>query len=142
MEQEKIKAFDMNIKDLYGEYDKVPPKDVKANILYTMDDEEEFDSILPETEAPFDAGGKNFNMQPLYDNLVKAKIRMPHNVSMRSGTVVGRTIDDDGKVYGTYDDNPYRNTVAYDVEFQDGRVKEYSASLIADNMYAQVDREG
>ena len=56
--------------------------------------------------------------------------------------MVGRTIADDGNVYGTYDDNPYRNTVSYDVEFQDGEVKNYSALLIADNMYAQVDKQG
>ena len=30
----------------------------------------------------------------------------------------------------------------YDVEFPDCDVKEYAASLIADNMYAQVDKEG
>ena len=56
--------------------------------------------------------------------------------------MVGRTVADDGKAYGTYDENPYRNTVSYDVGFQDGEVKNYSASLIADNMYAQVDKEG
>ena len=36
----------------------------------------------------------------------------------------------------------YRSSVSYDVEFGDGEIKHYSASLIADNMYAQVDKEG
>ena len=47
------------------------------------------------------------NQQPLYDKFVKAEVRMPHNGGMKKGKVVGRTIADDGRVYGTYDEDPY-----------------------------------
>ena len=56
--------------------------------------------------------------------------------------VKGRTVGPDGKVHGTYDENPYVNTVLYDVEFPDGQVKEYSANLIAENTLSQVDEDG
>ena len=53
-----------------------------------------------------------------------------------------RSLGPDGKISGTYDDNLYVNTVLYDVEFPDGQVKEYSANVIAENMYSQVDADG
>ena len=108
---------------------------------YELDEYESFESTIPEADTPVDAGGKAFNQQPLYDKFVKAEVRMPHNGGMKKGTVVDRTIADDGRVYGTYNEDPHRNTVSYDVEYLGGEVKNYSASLIADNMYAQVDKD-
>ena len=43
---------------------------------------------------------------------------------------------------GTYDDNPFLNTIIYDVEFPDGQVKDYAANVIAENMLTQVDSDG
>ena len=43
---------------------------------------------------------------------------------------------------GTYHNNPFLNTVTYDVEFSEGQVKEYGANMIAENMLTQVDLDG
>ena len=43
---------------------------------------------------------------------------------------------------GTYHNNPFLNTVTYDVEFSNGQVKEYGANIIAENMLTQVDLDG
>ena len=43
---------------------------------------------------------------------------------------------------GKYDDNPYRNSIIYEVEFADGEIREYMANLIAEGMLVQVDTEG
>ena len=48
----------------------------------------------------------------------------------------------DGKVTGTYDDNPILNTVLYEVEFPDRQVREYAANVIVENMLTQVDSDG
>ena len=48
----------------------------------------------------------------------------------------------DGLESGVYDENPFLNSIVYDVEFPDGEVQEYSANLIAENMLSQVDSEG
>ena len=120
VEQEKIRTFDRIIQSLYGQYDQVPDKGNKTNHplnQYEVDYDESFDSRLPEAEEPIDASGKQINQQPLYDKLVKAEVTMPHKGSLKTGKVVGRTVANDGKVYGTYDEDPYRNTVSYDVEF-------------------------
>ena len=50
---------------------------------------------------------------------------------MVTGKVLQRTIGPDGQVTGTYVNNPYLNSIIYDVEFRDGQVKEYAANIIA-----------
>ena len=61
---------------------------------------------------------------------------------MVTGKVTQRTSGPDGKVTGTYDNNPYINTIIYDVKFHDGQVKEYAANVIAETMLTQVDSDG
>ena len=56
--------------------------------------------------------------------------------------VTQQTIGPDGQVTGTYDNNPYLNSIIYDVEVPDGQVKEYAANEIAENMLTQVDSDG
>ena len=43
---------------------------------------------------------------------------------------------------GTCHDNPFLNTITYDIEFSNGQVKEYGANIIAKNMLTQVDLDG
>ena len=48
----------------------------------------------------------------------------------------------EGRIVGRYDDNPALNSIVYDVEFNNGTIKEYAANVIAENMFTQVDSEG
>ena len=48
----------------------------------------------------------------------------------------------EGTVVGSYEEKPLHNSIIYDVEFNDGTVKEYSANVIAENMLTQVDSDG
>ena len=43
---------------------------------------------------------------------------------------------------GKANSNPILDTRTYDVEFEDGDVTEFTANIIAENMYAQCDAEG
>jgi hypothetical protein len=45
-------------------------------------------------------------------------------------------------VTGSYDNNPFLNSMIYEVEFPDGQMKEYAANITAENMLTQVDSEG
>ena len=56
--------------------------------------------------------------------------------------MIGRAKDSNGEIIGTYNENPFLNTIVYDVEFPDGEIKEYGANVIAENMYSQVDPDG
>ena len=43
---------------------------------------------------------------------------------------------------GKHSDNPIPNTLMYDVEFPDGKIRPYTENVIADNIYAKADSEG
>eukprot|EP00957_Ditylum_brightwellii_P178399 13588774-Ditylum_brightwellii.AAC.1 len=53
-----------------------------------------------------------------------------------------RALGHNSKIVGSYHDNPIPNSKVYEVEFPDGKVKEYAANVIADIMLTQVDFEG
>ena len=59
-----------------------------------------------------------------------------------SGKVIKQVFGPYGKVAGKYDDNPYPNLIMYEVELAVGRIKEYDANIIAENMLTQVDSDG
>jgi hypothetical protein len=80
--------------------------------------------------------------KPITDRLIRAELYLPQGEDMKAAKVVGRTKDEDGNIIGTYDHDPMLNSMVYDIEFPDGEIKEYSANIIAQNMYAQVDANG
>ena len=143
IEKNKLKAYDSCIKELLGDGMKASAN-MEQNQPMDQDDDGDWEKVskVPEIDEPVDSSGKSIDQQPAYDKMIKCEVKLPHNGTYARGTVVGRSVSDEGKTVGTYDENPYQNTIVYDVEFPDGEVKEYAASLIADNMYAQVDKEG
>ena len=105
------------------------------------DDVEEPQMVL-ETEDVMDATGKQLNQNPAYDRNINSEVALQIDSEVKKGKVVRHAMGPDGKVTGTYDDNPILNTVLYDVEFADGQVREYAANVIAENMLTQVDSNG
>ena len=77
-----------------------------------------------------------------YDAYVSAKVQLPRGDEYVMGTVTRRKRDRDGNLIGKGDKNPILDTRLYEVEFDDGEVLEYSANIIAENLYSQVDEEG
>ena len=53
-----------------------------------------------------------------------------------------RALGPDGNIIRKYDNNPYLNSVMYQVDFIDHQVNEYGANIIAENMLSQVDTNG
>jgi len=53
-----------------------------------------------------------------------------------------RIRDDNGNPIRQHHQNPLLDTRQYEVQFQDGSTSEYTANLIAENLYAQCDAEG
>jgi hypothetical protein len=77
-----------------------------------------------------------------YEQYVGAHTRVPIGNEIRSGKVVQRNQELDGTVRGEGNVNSMLDTRTYEIEFPDGRSDEYTANVIADNMYAQCDIEG
>ncbi len=61
---------------------------------------------------------------------------------MHPARIVGRKRDQDGNPSGNYNPNPLLNTRVYLAEFEDGHVAEYSANIITEAIYNQVDDNG
>ena len=105
-------------------------------------DEEEDAMEMPEFEDAVDANGMMINQLPAYDKLIHAEVQMHLDEQLCTGKVTRRAIGPNGRTSGTYDENPYLNTMIYEVEFMDGQVREYGANLIAENMLTHVDSDG
>ena len=76
------------------------------------------------------------------DHWINLEVGLPQGERNFHAKVIGRSKDADGNINGTYDLNPFANTMVYDVQFPDGQIKEYAANVIAENMYNQVDPNG
>ena len=97
---------------------------------------------MPDIEDTIDAKGKMLNQQPAYDKILHSEVSLQLGEDMTTGKVTKRAIGPDGITAGTYDENPYLNSMIYEVEFPDGQIKEYAANVIAENMLTQVDADG
>ena len=138
-ERSKRRTFDESIKEKLG--DSVSSPSNPDNVPYSDEIESDLADI-PNDEDPLDEDGTAAFEQPITDMLINAELNLTQGEEIRNARVIGRSKGSDGNVKGTYHENPMLNTLMYDVEFPDGEVKEYSANVIAMNMYSQVDAEG
>lgn len=76
-----------------------------------------------------------------YDSLLPAELQPLHQDKQQQAVVKCRYCDSDGNVKGRSHDNPYLDTRIYDVEFDDGNIKQYATNVIAKNILTQVDIE-
>jgi hypothetical protein len=77
-----------------------------------------------------------------YDQYGGSHVRVPIGDEIQSGKVFRRKRDLDGTVRGRANANSMLDTRTYEIEFPDGRSDEYTANVIAENMYAQCDIGG
>ena len=77
-----------------------------------------------------------------YDEYLTAEVLLPNMGEMTKAKVVGRKRDADGNPIGRRNTNPLLDTRQYEVEFADGATDVFTANLIAENIYSQVDDEG
>ena len=138
-------AFDNEIKMKLGDsiqvVEQTVPKPDEEYAMDTLINDEEEPPLIPDDD-PIDASGRPVYEQPLTDMLLHAEVLLPQGEEVKSAKVIGRSKDDNGDIIGTYNSNPLLNTLTYDVEFSNGEIKEYSANLIAQNMYTQIDEHG
>jgi len=77
-----------------------------------------------------------------YDRYITARVCVPKGGDMSYGTVMNRKRRSDGDLMGRSNANPILDTSIYEVEFDDGSTEAYSANIIAEHIYSQVDGEG
>ena len=76
------------------------------------------------------------------DNYVGAELNLSIGGTMRSGSVKRQARDAEGELFGTRNSNPILDTRLYEVEFPDGDVAEFTATVMAENMFSQCDDAG
>ena len=136
VEIRKRDEFDRIIRNKLGDSvnimdpEEVEPNPKLGDTLEPYEDDEETMRTIPELD------------NNVYDEYISAELQLPHNESMQRAKVVGRHRDQDGRTIGCHNDNPILDTRVYDVEFNDGSIKQYSANVIAENILSQVDEDG
>ena len=81
----------------------------------SLQDHEQQEQPTLEVEDIVDSTGKLINQQPAYDQIINAEVQLQLGEEMVNGKVIQRTIGPDGQVTGTYDNNPFLNSIIYDV---------------------------
>ena len=122
VEKEKQRIFDKCIQAKWGTSMTPPP--VKSDEFEEYEDDEESPRRVPDIEDIVDSTGRVLDQQPAYDKLINAEIAMNLDGGVSYGKVKGRVVGADGGHIGTYDDNPILNSMVYEVEFNDGQVKQ------------------
>ena len=77
-----------------------------------------------------------------FDQYIGAEVLLPIGDQMQTAKVHERKRKPDGSRVGTSNSNPLFDTRTYIVEFPDGAEKEYTANIIAENMYSQCNPDG
>ena len=81
-------------------------------------------------------------MHSLNDVLINAEVLLGYGDSAALARVIRQAVDSDGNVIDSWGSNPILNTLVYECEFDDGTIKEYSANVIAFNIYEEGDADG
>jgi len=77
-----------------------------------------------------------------YDRCITARVCVPKGGELSYGTVMNRKRRIDGELQGRANVNPILDTSICEFEFDDGSTEAYSANIIAEHIYSQVDGEG
>jgi hypothetical protein len=77
-----------------------------------------------------------------HDKYISAEVSLPKDGEYFLGKVLAQKHDRNGNPVGKSNTNPILDTRTYDVTFPDGNTAEYSANIIAECLYSQVNNEG
>jgi hypothetical protein len=100
------------------------------------------DDEVPTPKMPYiDDINKEHDVDTYYQ-YIGAHVRVPIGNKIISGKVLRHKHVLDGTAKGRATANPMLDTRTYEIEFPDGRSDEYTANVIAENMYTQCDIEG
>ncbi len=104
--------------------------------------DDEGDSFLM-PEADFvDAAGKPRLQQSFTDTLINNDVLLPKGGGDALAKVMLRSVDSNGIVIGELNENSILKTILYKCEFEDGTTKEYTANMIASNIFQESDTDG
>ena len=141
----KRKLFNDLIERRWGTSISPPSKPVGKYddlVLEIYEDNNQEVVAVPDIEDSVDSSRRLINKLPAYDHLFNVEVQLQLGKALITGKVKCCALGPVGKVVGKYDDNTLLNSMTYKVESVDGKVQEYSANVIAENMLMWGDLEG
>ena len=69
----------------------------------------------PDHEDILDSTGRILEQQPAFDKIINVEVIIQNGDEMAMGKVARQSLDADGRTTGTYHDNPFLNTVTYNI---------------------------
>ena len=78
----------------------------------------------------------------MQDNYMGAKVNLSLGVTIRSISIKRRARDAKEELFSTRNLNSILYTCLYEVDFPDGDVSEFTANVIAENMFSKYDDAG
>ena len=102
-----IEIFDDLIRRRWGGTVTPARTDVKADEDFFMkyEDDGEEPRIIPDTKESVDSTGRLLNQQPFYDRLVNAEVELQSGELMQTGKVIGMSVNHEGAIDGSCNDN-------------------------------------
>ena len=134
----RMKAFDTQVAEALG-----PSTDIGDLVTEFEDPDIQTPTYLPYRDKetnPFEVPERDEYQS--FDKYIGAEVLLPYENSMKTGKVRRRKREADGTLKGTSHESPMFDTRAYIIEFPDGAEAEYTANMIAENMYAQCNPDG
>jgi hypothetical protein len=137
--QEELKALNEAIEN---KCKSIVPSEVPDYLSHEFHDME---SDTPQYDPIEEAVPEADDWDPeTYDKYISAQVLIPSSTADQDvlGTVIGRKRDIHGNPIGTANSNPILDTRVYQVQLPDGHIEEFSANIIAECIYSQLDDEG
>jgi hypothetical protein len=107
--------------------------------IFLPDDDADYEPTEPEASMP---EADDYYMPESYDEYLTAEVLLPNMGTVTKAKIIGWKRDQDGNPIGKRNANPILDMREYEVEFQDGATDTFTANIIAENLYSQVDSEG
>lgn len=132
-ESEEIKRAKIDMKNRASLVNSMtfPSKPKTTDFVPYHDDVEPDPLYIPDNIEPVDENGIALCEKPITDYWMNIEVYLPQGEENNNTKVIDRYKYADGNILGTYKDNPFLNTMIYDVEFPDDTIREYAASIIA-----------
>jgi hypothetical protein len=137
----KQKDFDVKVHEALGDAFRV--KDFKDDPDLSDIEMPTYESYEDDDDGAYDPVSDIEDTDPnTHDHYVGTEVNLSIGDKVMSGKVQQCKREADGSLKGTVYPNPILDSCTYEVEFPDGQVVEYSANIIAENMYTQCNTEG
>jgi hypothetical protein len=135
--KKQLQQFDEDLRKALGDrMEGIPVQDNDDSPVH----EPYWDDTMTESQDSY-SPPDDFDLDEL-NKYINARVLIPHGGQIVSGRVLKRKRDEDGNLIGKSNEDPLLDSSIYKVQLDDGRIESYSANLVAENMYEQVDSEG